>query len=408
MEDNKKLQFPKDFLWGAAASSYQIEGGNSNTDWWEWEKVGKADNESGRACDYWNLYKKDHDLIEGLGVNLFRSSIEWARIEPEEGVFSKEAIQHYREIFQDLKNRNIKTQITLWWWVSPIWFQKKYGWHRKASVEIFTRYVEKVTQELGDLIDIFTVFNEPMVPLGQGFLGGVFPPGFKNPWKFWRAVNNLASAHREAYKIIHKIKPDAPVGITYLYNWYESEGFGILLNPINKLAQWFRIGLLGNKLKGFQDYIGVNYYRLGKIKFDRRNIKWDSRSQNFFGFNIMEDKDNVMKWANYPEGIYKVLKEANQKFKLPIYITENGWPTRSGIEDDERIKYIQEHLKFIKKAIDEGVEVCGYNYWSLMDNLEWLYGYAPKFGLIEMDYKTLERKPRKSYYAYRDIIESNK
>jgi len=402
--DNK---FLKDFLWGVAASSYQIEGNNSNSDWWEWEKQGKADNESGLACDYWNRYMEDHDLLTELGVNIFRTSIEWSRIEPEEDVFSEEAIKHYREIFQDLKKRNIKTQVTLWWWTSPIWFQKKYGWHKKASIKIFAGYVKKVTQELGDLIDMFTVFNEPMVPLGQGYLAGAFPPGFCNPCKFIRAVNNIARAYKESYKIIHKIRPDAQVGITYLYNWYESEGFGLLLRTINRIAQWYRIDLLGNKIKGFQDYVGINYYRLGKIKFNQKNIKMDSRNQIYFGFTIEEDKNNVMKWITYPEGIYKVLKEAGVKFKLPIYVTENGGPTRAGIEDKDRIKFINEHLVFVHKAIEEGIDVRGYNFWSLMDNLEWLYGYDPKFGLIEMDYKTLERKPRKSFYAYKKIIAAN-
>lgn len=405
--EKQKLNFPENFLWGVATSAYQTEGNNSNSDWWEWEKSGKADNESGRACDYWNRFEKDHDLLQELGVNVFRSSIEWARIEPEEGKFSQEAILHYREILEDLKKRDIKTQTTLWWWTSPIWFQKKYGFHKKSSIEIFTRYVKKLTEELGDLIDIFTVFNEPMVPLGQGFLAGVFPPGYKNPFKFWMAVNHISQAYKQSYEIIHKIKPEAPVGITYLYNWYESEGFGIFFNMINKIAQWYRIGFLGNKIRGYQDYIGVNYYRLGKIKFDRKNIKMDSRNQIYLGFTIEKDQDNVMGWICYPEGIYKVLKEASDKFKLPIYIIENGGPTRSGINDKDRIKFIREHLRFVYKAMKEGVDVRGYNFWSLADNLEWLYGYEPKFGLIEMDYKTLERKPRKSFYEYSKICKNN-
>jgi len=403
----QKLKFPDGFLWGAATSSYQIEGDNVNSDWWEWEQAGKTKDISGEACDYWHRYASDHDLLEELGVGLFRCSIEWSRVEPRDGEFSDEAIGHYRQIFQDLKRRNIKTQVTLWWWTSPIWFQKKYGWHNKKSPEIFARYAEKMTQELGDLIDIFTTFNEPMVPLGQGFLGGIYPPGFKNPYKFWRAVNNVVAAHREAYKIIHKIKPGAPVGITYLYNWYESEGFGLLLNTINRLAQWYRIDFLGNKIKGFQDYAGVNYYRLGKIKFSWNNFKLDSANQTYFGFTIEEDRDNVMKWISYPEGLYKVLKQASAKFQVPIYITENGGPTRSGLEDNDRIEYIRQHLSFVHQAISEGVPVRGYNFWSLMDNLEWLYGYEPKFGLIEMDYETLERHPRKSFYEYAKICQNN-
>ena len=426
------MSFPKNFLWGVATSSYQIEGGNSNSDWWEWEYANSArlaaetakrnakalirinkESEnpenylSGRACDYWNRWKDDHALLSELGVDTFRLSLEWSRIEPEEGRFSPEAIQHYREILQDLKVRNIKTQITLWWWVSPLWFQRKYGFHKKASVRVFTRYVQKMTEELGSLIDIFTVFNEPMVPLGQGFLGGVFPPGFKNPCKFMRAVNYVAEAYRESYKIIHKIKPEAQVGISYLYNWYESEGLGFLLKLVNKLTQWFRIGLLGNKIKGYEDYVGVNYYRLGKIKFNRKNIRLDSKNQNFFGFTIEEDKDNAMGWITYPEGICKVLKEASGKFKLPIYITENGMPTRMGLNDNDRIKFIEEHLFFVQKAIDEGLDIRGYNFWSLLDNFEWLYGYEPRFGLVEVDFKTLERKPRKSFYAYKEIIKGN-
>lgn len=404
---SNKLQFPKGFLWGVATSAYQVEGGNSNSDWWQWEKQGKADNESGMACDYWNRYESDHELLTELNCKAFRLGIEWARVEPKEGVFDQEAINHYREILTDLKKRNIKTQVTLWWWTSPIWFQEKHGFHKKESLELFSCYVEKIVKELGDLIDIFMTFNEPMVPLGQGFLAGAFPPGFMNPIKFLRALNNVSAAHRKSYDIIHQIKPTAKVGITYLYNWYESEGFGILLNTINRIAQWYRINLLGNKIKGYQDFVGIHYYRLGKIKFDWKNIKMDSRNQIYFGFTIEEDKNNVMKWISYPEGICKVLKEASEKFKLPIYISENGVPTREGLDDQERIMYIREHLKFVHKAIEEGVDVRGYNFWSLMDNLEWLYGYEPKFGLIEIDYKTLERKPRKSFYEYAKICKEN-
>jgi len=400
-------KFPKDFLWGVATSSYQIEGDNFNSDWWKWEQDGKAKDKSGKACGYWNEWKNDHELLSELGVNTFRLSIEWSRVEPEEGKFSKEAIEKYREILQDLKNRNIKTQITLWHWTSPLWFQEKYGFHKKESVKIFSRYAEKITRELGDLVDIFVVFNEPMVPLGLGFLGGIFPPGFKNPFKFMRALNNVARAHKESYKIIHQIRPDAQVGITYLYNWYEAEGFNFLFKIINKIAGWYRIGLLGNKLKGFQDYIGIDYYRLGKIRFDKKNIRWDSKNQIYFGLTIEEDDKNLMKWIVYPEGIYKVLKEAKEKFKLPIYIMENGVPTGLSLNDEERAGFIQDHLFYVKKALDEGVDIRGYNFWSLLDNFEWLYGFEPRFGLIEIDYKTLERKPRKSFYVYKEIIKNN-
>lgn len=405
-ETKNNLKFPQGFAWGVATSSYQIEGNNSNSDWWQWEEKEKTTDKSGRACDYWNRFKDDHNLLEELGINSFRLSLEWASIEPEEGVFSKDGIRHYREILEDLKKRNIKVTVTLWHWTSPIWFQSRYGFHQSESVKIFTRYCQRVVDELGDLIDMYVVFNEPMVPLGMGFLGGVFPPGFRNPFKFYRALNNIARAYKNVYKVIHEKNSRAQVGISYLYNWYEKAD-SKLVNVLNKISQWYRINLLGNKIKGYQDYLGIDYYRIGKIRFDWKKIKLDTKNQIYFGFTIEEDSKHLMKWISYPEGIYKVIKEAQKKYNLPIYILENGIPTKIGVDDEIRVKFIQEHLFYIKKAINEGVDIRGYFYWSLMDNYEWLYGYAPRFGLVEIDYKTLERKPRKSFYEYKKIILEN-
>jgi beta-glucosidase len=397
-------KFPKSFLWGVATSSYQIEGGNSASDWCGWEKKGKAKDKAGKTCDYWNKWKEDHEWLSELGVNSFRLSLEWSRLEPEEGKFSTEAIEEYRAILSDLKNRGIKIQLTLWHWTSPLWFQEKYGFHSKKTVEIFSRYAQKAAEEFGGFADIFVVLNEPMVPLGQGYLAGLFPPGFKNPLKFWQAVNNLSKAYIESYKIIHKIRPDAQVGISYLYNWFEAENFwGEKL--LERVAKWFRVGLFGNKIKGYQDYFGLDYYRLGKITFGK--IKFDPRNANYFGFKIMADKNNIMEWVTYPEGIYKAIKEIQKDYELPIYILENGLPTSAGLEDKDRVEFLKKHLQYVKKAMEEGADVRGYNFWSLMDNFEWLYGYIPRFGLIEIDYKTLERKPRQSFYAYKEIIEEN-
>ncbi len=393
-------KFPENFLWGAAISSYQTEGNNFNSDWWEWEQKGKTKDKSGIACDYWNRWREDHQLLSKLGVNAFRLSLEWSRIEPEEGKFNEEAIKHYREILQDLKNRNIKTQVTFWWWVSPQWFQKKYGFHKKESIKIFSRYVKYTAEKLYDLIDIYTIINEPMVPLGQGYLTGLFPPGKKNPLKLWQALKNIAAAYVESYKIIHKIKPDAFVGMTHLYNWYESGGSNFIGRLIYGISKWFRVIAFNQRIKNYQDFFGLNYYRLGKI-----NLKhWKSKKINFF---IEEDENNVMGWIAYPEGIYKAILEAHRDYKLPIYITENGFPAYTGLNDEEKVKFIKDHLFYVHKAINDGVDVRGYNYWSLMDNFEWLYGFEPRFGLVEIDCKTLERKPRRSFWAYKEIIKNN-
>jgi len=399
-EEKKRAAFPAGFLWGVSISSYQTEGDNFNSDWHLWEERGKTKGKSGKACNYWEDYKTYHDYLSELGVNAFRLSLEWSRIEPEEGKFSAETVQHYREILIDLNNRNIKVVLTLWHWTVPIWFADKYGFHKKKSVEIFSRYAEYAYRELKDYIDIVVVLNEPMIFLGLGYLLGGHPPGYHCPIKFVKALNNLAAAHKKIYTAIHEINKDIPVGITYWYNWFETNlPFGRL---ILKISRWFRIGWFGKKIKNHQDYFGVDYYRLSKIKFGKKNSV-------FLGLGIEDDPQNVMGWQSYPESIYKVLSEVKKNYgDIPIYIMENGIPTRAGLEDQERSDFIKNHLEQVQKAIGEGADVRGYCHWSLVDNFEWAWGYGPKFGLIEMDPETLAKKPRKSYYNYREIIQKNK
>ncbi len=392
--------YPKNFLWGTSISSYQTEGGNLSSDWWDWEKKGKTQDKSGQACDYWNRWPNDHDLLSELGVQAFRFSLEWSRLEPKEGEFSQIALAQYREMLEDLKRRGIKSIVTLWHWTSPLWFQKKYGFHRREAVAVFVKYVERVTKELGDLIDIFVVVNEPMVPLGEGYLTGNFPPGYRSPLRFWKALNNLAQAYRKAYEKIHALKPEAQVGLSCLYNWYDAQGGNWLEKVANKIALGFRVNWFMEKVKNQQDFFGIDYYRLGKIKFDPQN-------STYLGFRIVEDEKNIMRWVTYPEGIFRVLSTAWEKYHLPIYVLENGLPTNEGLEDQERVNFIQEHLKWLRKALESGIDVRGYCYWSLLDNYEWLSGYQMRFGLVEIDYATLARKPRKSFYAYKEIIKNN-
>jgi beta-glucosidase len=390
-------KFPKNFLWGASISSYQTEGNNINSNWWRWEEKGKTNGRSGKACNYWEDYKIYHDYLSELGVNAFRLSLEWSRIEPEEGKFSDEAIEHYRDILGDLKKRNIKVILTLWHWTVPIWFEDKYGFHRKKSVDIFTRYAEYAYRGLKDLIDIVVVLNEPMIFLGLGYLLGGHPPGSRSPFKFVKALNNLARAYIKTYQAIKAIRSDVPVGITYWYNWFTTDI--IFSRLILKISRWFRIDWFGKKIKKHQDYFGLDYYRISKIKFGLKNSV-------FMGLGIENDPANVMGWTAYPEGIYRVVHEIKNNYgELPIYIMENGKPTGEGVEDNERAEFIQNHLDYVKKAMAEGIDVRGYCHWSLIDNFEWSHGFHPHFGLIEVNFDTLAKKPKKSYYKYKEIIE---
>jgi beta-glucosidase len=381
-------KFPKNFLWGAAVSSYQVEGNNFNSDWWEWEQNGKTKEKSGKACDYWNRYKEDHDLLQELGVNSFRLSLEWSRIEPQEGKFSEEAIQHYREILQDLKRRNIKTVVTFWHWTSPIWFQKKYGFHKNKSVGMFLRYGEKVIDELGNMIDVAVIINEPMMPLVFGYLIGKYPPGFKNLFKYFKAFNNLSDSYKKIYDYAKEKNAKFPIGITQLYNFVEPKS---RYNLISLFSVWaykrFWNDSFLKSTKNSLDYIGLDYYFHHKI--------------NYFFLDDKKENMGDLGWEIYPEGIYRVIKELNLKYKLPIYIMENGI---ADAEDKLKAEFIEKHLEYVYKAIKEGMDVRGYNYWSLLDNYEWLYGFGPRFGLVEVNYATMERKPRKSFYFYHDLI----
>ncbi|MCX6764048.1 MAG: glycoside hydrolase family 1 protein [Candidatus Moranbacteria bacterium] len=390
-DEKKSPAFPAGFLWGAAISSYQTEDNNSNSDWYALEMKIKQAGESEINCDYWNQWREYHNLLSELGAKAFRLSLEWPRLEPEEGRFSNKNFQHYREILHDLKDRNIKTVVTFWHWTSPVWFQEKYGFHKKESVEIFSRYGKKIIDELGDLIDIAVILNEPMMPLTFGFLLGKFPPYRRCFFKYKKAFRHLSEAYKIIYDYSKKKFPAVPVGVTILYNYFEPANKN---NPLHRLIvgvyKKFWNESFFNSIKDKADYFGLDYY------FHYRLALTGRKNEN--------KKISDMGWEIYPEGIYEVLKEIKAKYNLPIYILENGLADK---DDKYRAEFIRDHLKYVRQAIEGGIDVRGYFYWSLMDNFEWLHGYAPKFGLVAVDSKTLERKPRKSFYFYKSIIEKN-
>jgi beta-glucosidase len=258
-------------------------------------------------------------------------------------------------------------------------------------VEIFTRYGEKIIDEFGDHIDIAVILNEPAMPLVFGFLLGKYPPGKVNPLAYLRASKNLAKIYKNIYDYAKEKNKTMPVGITTLYNFFEPKN---KRNPIDKFISWcgkkFWNEFFVDKIRGEMDYFGLDYYF-----HDRMSI---------LGIKNEDKKVTDVNWEIYPEGIYQVLKEIKNKYKLPIYIMENGLADK---DDKYRVKFIEDHLKYVNRAITEGAEIKGYFHWSLMDNFEWLYGFEPRFGLVEIDYKTLERKPRESFYVYKEIIKNN-
>ncbi|MFO7807545.1 MAG: glycoside hydrolase family 1 protein [Candidatus Moraniibacteriota bacterium] len=388
-------KFPEDFLWGVSYSSHQVEGNNDNNDWWRWERKGKAKDLSGKACDSWNLYEVDHDLARDLGCGGFRLSLEWSRIEPEKGEFSEEAIEHYRKVLRDIRRKGMKTVVTLWHWPLPLWFADECGWHKEDSVEYFTRYCQKVIDDLGKEIDVFVTMNEPMVPLLSGYLLGKFPPGKRSYFAFKKARTNMIEAHKKCYEIAKKNNSGMEVGITQLYNYFEPYSDFFLWKWLaGKIDNFYNQYFL-KKICDHQDFVGIDYYFHDKIKLSLKKPFYN-RNEN--------KKTTDLGWEIFPRGIYEVVKDAYGKYQKPIYILENGLADK---DDKYRKEFLCDHLTWLYKAIEEGADVKGYFHWSLIDNFEWLEGFEPRFGLCEMDYEVMKRKPRESYYYYREIIGKN-
>ncbi|MEA1937299.1 MAG: glycoside hydrolase family 1 protein [Patescibacteria group bacterium] len=383
------LKFPKNFLWGAAVSSYQVEGGIENCDW-------SKNFPAGRACDYYNQYEKYFDLAKELNQNIHRFSLEWSRIEPEEGKFNRKEIEHYRKILLALRARNIKAMVTLWHFTSPIWFAEKGGWQNRRSAEYFENYARFIVKELGDLVDFWVTINEPMIYLSQAYIIGRFPPRKKNILLALIVFRNFLSAHKKAYQAIHHLDANAKVGLARNYSFVESYNKNSFLNrAAANIFNFIRNRLFLVFVEDKQDFLGVNYYFHDRVKIVSKFP--------FFKIENKNKKVSDLGWEIFPKGIYEALKNL-QEYNLPIYITENGLADK---KDKNRAEFIREHLKYVHKAISEGVNVKGYLHWSLLDNFEWADGFKPRFGLVEMDYEKMEVKIRESAREYAEICGKN-
>jgi len=381
---DKVLNFPKNFLWGTSTSAYQVEGGIENNDW-------AKDFPAGFACDHYNRYEEDFDLMKKLNQNAYRFSIEWSRIEPKLSRFDSRELEHYWKTLYTLKSRNIKIIMTLHHFTVPSWLAKIGGFANKKSIFYFSRFAERVFDEYRDLVDFWVTINEPLVYASKGYLEGTWPPKKKNPILFLRVIKNQIAAHKKIYRTFHRWKNNPKVGIAKHNIFFEPFDLKSSLDKFSvALARYFWNEYFLNKIKDYQDFIGLNYYFHNRIKFP-----YSKKNEN----KIVSD----LGWEIYPEGIFHVLKEL-KKYNLPIYITENGLADK---KDLLREKFIKDHLYWTHKAIKEGVDVGGYFHWSLIDNFEWDKAFKPRFGLIEIDYKTMKRKPRSSAFYYTKICKEN-
>ena len=399
---SSELSFPEGFLWGASTSAHQVEGNNTNSDWWAWEHSEKrlaqlaaagkdpVQYQSGDAADHFRKYPEDFALMRKMHLNAYRFSIEWARIEPEEGSFDLEALMHYAAVIEELRRQKIEPIVTLHHQTNPRWFTERYGWQHRKAATLFIRYARQVAQTLGQSASMWLTLNEPkLIMLRSG------PTRTLNPVTIYRALRNLTAAHNGAYEEIHAVHPEAKVSLAYNFQAWSASDFYSVDEAVVRLARKFDHEWFLNKVQKHLDFMGVNYYTAYHFSFQRGIPRWRQR-----GSGIVSD----MGWEVYPEGLYHIVHELHSVHQLPILVTENGI---ADANDTRRAYFIAEHLKWLHRAIQKGDHILGYCHWALLDNFEWEHGFWPRFGLVEVDYETQQRKLRHSAKLYAEIAKRN-
>ena len=423
---DQQLTFPAGFLWGTATAAHQVEGNNDNNDWWAFEQRPGAiwhGDRSGLACDWWQNAERDFDLMAEMGHTSHRLSVEWSRIEPEEGVFDPAAIARYRQMLTGLRERGIEPMVTLFHFSSPLWLAREGGWRNPAAIGQFRRYVSHTVEQLGDLVTLWCTINEPAVYAAVGYLFGEHAPGAKSLGLYFRVLKHLLQAHGEAYRVIHALDAGAQVGLVKNLQIFDP------LDPAERPAIWLarvldrcfndivltalRDGRLRfplnpvaaryNPLVDSLDFIGLNYYSRQRVTLRVAKGTHTRVLQPTPGAEVSDCGRHGTYGEVYPAGMYRALQRVAVLGK-PIYVTENGLPDA---DDDQRPRFLLTYLAQMQRAIAEGVDVRGYYHWSFVDNFEWAEGWGLRFGLVALDEKTQARRPRPSAELYSQIIRAN-
>jgi len=443
----QRIVFPKNFLWGVATSSYQIEGawkedGKGESIWDRFTHIpGKiANGDTGDvACDHYHLYREDVKLLKELGVKTYRLSISWPRVFPEgKGSPNKAGMEFYINLIKLLVDNGIKPAVTLYHWDLPQKLQDIGGWANKAVIDYYEQYAEYVFKELGSMVPIWITHNEPWVVSFEGNWQGVIAPGITDFSTALLVSHNLLVSHGRAVRLYRKMGFKGEIGITLnlvpMYPASQSEedieaakrGDGFynrwFLDPIFKgaypsdMLEWYSQRVVVPEITREDleiintpiDFLGVNYYSSGHVKAEPGIWPLDA-------INVPTGRDKTDSgWEINPQGLYDLLVRLHKDYKgIKIMITENGAAfndiiNREGnIEDDCRLDYLYRHFVEAHRAIQDGVNLKGYYVWSFLDNFEWADGYTKRFGLVYVDYATQKRILKRSGRWYREVIKNN-
>jgi beta-glucosidase len=442
--DNATRRFPADFRWGAAVSAYQIEGavaedGRGESIWDRFSATpGKVvGGDSGAvACDSYHRYREDVRLMKELGLSAYRFSIAWPRILPEgRGRTNAAGLDFYDKQVDELLAAGIEPFVTLYHWDLPQALEDRGGWPVRETAEAFAEYVEVVAGRLGDRVRNWITQCEPWVVAWLGYGTGEHAPGRKSDADALAAAHHVLLSHGLAADVLRREAPESRLGITIdlvafhpltdspedLAALAREDGFRNrwILDPVlrgrypDDMLERFAPMLPAIEDGDLQtisaplDFLGVNYYTRSVV----RSNGADGRPVTVTGDDVERTE---MGWEVYPDGLYELLLRLRAEYDPPpLYVTENGAAFRDhrvngSVHDPKRISYVDRHLDAIARAIEDGVPVHGYFLWSLLDNFEWSFGYSRRFGIVYVDYATLERVPKASYAWYRDFIASQR
>ncbi|HEY5695465.1 MAG TPA: family 1 glycosylhydrolase, partial [Candidatus Saccharimonadales bacterium] len=404
---------PKNFLWGAATSAHQVEGGTHNQ-WsvWElenakslaaqaeyhfgdletWPSIKAAAKDpntyvSGRTVDHYNRYHEDFDLLKKMNMNACRFSVEWSRIEPQEGAWNIEAIEHYKQYVAELRRRRVEPVMTLFHFTLPVWFAARGGFEKRANVKYFVRFAEKIVSEIGRDVRLIITVNEPEIYAAESYVHGNWPPNKTSKLQAHRVLHNLARAHNLAAMAIHRLGRGYRVSIAKNSPYIYAGDNALLSRKYADLQQFMRDDYFLRKVVKHCDFLGVNYY-------------FSDRAYGY-RFHNPDEKLSDLGWDLSPENLQFTLERLHEKYKLPLLITENGLADAA---DAQRQWWLTQTLIAMQKALDNGVQLEGYLHWSLLDNFEWDKGSWPRFGLVAINYKTLERTLRPSARWFGKVI----
>ncbi|MBR3518401.1 MAG: beta-glucosidase [Lachnospiraceae bacterium] len=453
-DNEKKSGFPKDFVWGAASSAYQVEGtdpddgrGKCVWDTYTEEKRTADGHDAQTSCDHIHHYKEDFRLMAQLGIKHYRFSVSWSRIMPEgRGRVNQKAIDMYRDMIMTMKENGITPYLTMFHWETPQELEYKGGWLNPEIVDDFEAYAKVIAENFTDICDYFITLNEPECFTGLGYSSGVHAPAKKLSLKdTFRIVHNALKAHGKAVITLRKyakkeIKigyaPTCTVAIPCTESPADIEAarkvyFG--LNDPNIGWTWNVAWFSDPVFLGHYPEEGLQKYKDYLPEITEEDMQLIHQPLDFMGHNIYngyfirEGKDGkpeyvqtedgfpitASKWPIIPSCLYWGAKFLCERYHLPLYITENGascadnMARDGGVHDTERIEFLDAYLGEVQRAVQEGIDLRGYFLWTFLDNFEWEKGYQERFGIVWVDFKTQKRVAKDSALWYRDVIESN-